>query len=65
MQMNGLLMIEQLSQLEVTSFMFNYQKKTLPTAFINFFDNNLTHFSSNKSAFRLIVDINLFQVIVE
>jgi len=44
MQMNGLLTIEQLSQLETTCFMFIYQKKILSTAFTNFFDR----LSSNK-----------------
>jgi len=60
MQMNGLLTIEQLSQLETTCFMFNYQKKTLPTAFINFFDNNLTHLSNNKSGLQTNREINFF-----
>jgi len=52
MQINGLLTIEQLSQLETACFMFKYQKKTLPTIFNNFLDNNLTRLSSNKSGLQ-------------
>jgi len=64
MQINELLMIEQLSQLETTCFIFKYQKKTLPTALITFSIISLAYLVI-KVAFRLVVELNFFRVFVE
>ena len=49
MQMNGLLTINQLTELETACFMFSYQKKTLPNVFSNLLENNLSRPKKNET----------------